>query len=133
MDDILLNYRENRSDIESVVTSLLLRFGVPANIKGYTYMRTGIINVVKDNTLLDSITQKLYPSIAAVHNTTVSSVERSIRHAINIIWTRASIDDIVAFFECDYYAHSERPSGSEFIALAADKIMILVRRGEIKL
>lgn len=67
------------------VTELIKKNGIPTNIKGYYYLREAIILCVENDCLI-SYTKTLCPEIAKKHNATLSSVDRSIRHAINIAW-----------------------------------------------
>ena len=75
-------------NLESDVTNIIHEIGVPAHIKGYQYLRDAIMMSVNDNEMLNSITKLLYPSIAKRHKTTPSRVERAIRHAIEVAWSR---------------------------------------------
>ncbi len=80
--------RRTSNDIEKTVTTIIHEIGVPAHIKGYTYLREAIMLVLKDIDLINSITKQLYPSVAKKHNTSSSRVERAIRHAIEVAWDR---------------------------------------------
>ena len=111
-------------NIENDVTSIIHDVGVPAHIKGYQYLREAIIMSVNDNEMLNSITKILYPSIAKKFQTTSSRVERAIRHAIEVAWTRGRMDTIDELFGYTINAEKGKPTNSEFIALIADKIRL---------
>ena len=111
-------------DLETKVTSILHEIGVPANIRGYHYMREAIIMSVNDMDVLNYITKELYPSIAKKCNTTPSRVERAIRHAIEVAWNRGKVDAINALFGYTVNNHKGKPTNSEFIALIADKLRL---------
>lgn len=111
-------------DIESDVTNIIRDIGIPANIKGYQYIREGIIMAVNDINMLNYITKLLYPTIAKKYKTTSSSVERAIRHAIEVAWNRGQIDVINDIFGYTVNAGKGKPTNSEFIALIADKLRI---------
>lgn len=115
---------ETKRDLEQDVTDIIHEIGVPAHIKGYQYLRDAIIMVVNDLDMLNSITKVLYPTIAKHHQTTPSRVERAIRHAIEVAWSRGKMDTIDELF--GYTVHNEKgkPTNSEFIALIADKIRL---------
>ena len=100
------------------------RVGVPAHIKGYQYLRDAIILSVNDMEMLNSITKILYPTIAKKHQTTSSRVERAIRHAIEVAWSRGKMDTIDALFGYTVSNGKGKPTNSEFIALIADKIRL---------
>lgn len=77
-----------------------------------------------DPEIINSITKKLYPSIAATFNTTASKVERAIRHAIEVAWNRGKIENINQIFGMKIYSANEKPTNGEFIALVADKMLL---------
>ena len=74
--------------------------------------------------MLGSITKILYPTIAKMHQTTPSRVERAIRHAIEVAWSRGKMDTIDALFGYTINTRKGKPTNSEFIALIADKIRL---------
>ena len=114
------------SDIENQVTRIIQEFGIPAHVKGYQYLRDAIIMIVKDPDLLGGVTKILYPDIAKKYNTTASRVERSIRHSIEIAWSRKPTDRVNELFKTSLDSlNGDRPSNSEFIAMVADKLRIL--------
>lgn len=114
-------------DIESVVTGYIHDLGVPAHIKGYNYLRTAIIMVVGDMDLLNYITKELYPEIAKAYQTTSSRVERAIRHAIEVAWTRGKPQTMNEIFGYTINTGKGKPTNSEFIAMIADRIRLEVR------
>ena len=110
--------------IENDVTEIIREIGIPAHIKGYQYIREGIIMAINDINMLNYITKLLYPSIAKKYKTTSSSVERAIRHAIEVAWGRGKIEVIEEMFGYTVSAGKGKPTNSEFIALIADKLRI---------
>lgn len=113
-----------RPNLETDVTNVIHEIGVPAHIKGYQYLRDAIILSVNDMEMLNSITKILYPTIAKKHQTTPSRVERAIRHAIEVAWSRGKMDTIDALFGYTVSTGKGKPTNSEFIALIADKIRL---------
>ena len=111
-------------NLETDVTNIIHEIGVPAHIKGYQYLRDAIILSVNDMEMLNSITKVLYPTIAKRHQTTPSRVERAIRHAIEVAWSRGKMDTIDALFGYTVSTGKGKPTNSEFIALIADKIRL---------
>ncbi|MCM1496534.1 MAG: sporulation transcription factor Spo0A [Bacteroides sp.] len=107
--------------LETEITEVMRKIGVPAHIKGYQYIRTGIIMAVHDIAVLNYITKLLYPSIAKQYNTTASSVERAIRHAIDVAWSRGDAAVLHDIFGCTISTKRGKPTNSEFIAQIADK------------
>ncbi len=114
-------------DIEHDVTNIIREIGIPAHIKGYQYMREGIIMAINDMNMLNYITKLLYPTIAKKYKTTSSSVERAIRHAIEVAWNRGKIDVLEEMFGYTISAGKGKPTNSEFIALIADKLRLEYR------
>lgn len=111
-------------NLESDVTNIIHEIGVPAHIKGYQYLRDAIMMSVNDGEMLNSITKLLYPSIAKQHKTTPSRVERAIRHAIEVAWSRGKMDTIDELFGYTVSNGKGKPTNSEFVALIADKIRL---------
>lgn len=111
-------------NLESDVTDMIHEIGVPAHIKGYQYLRDAIMMAVEDTEMLGSITKVLYPSIAKKHRTTPSRVERAIRHAIEVAWSRGKMDTIDELFGYTVSNGKGKPTNSEFVALIADKIRL---------
>lgn len=111
-------------NLEADVTDIIHEIGVPAHIKGYQYLRDAIILSVNDMEMLNSITKILYPTIAKKHQTTPSRVERAIRHAIEVAWSRGKMDTIDELFGYTVSTGKGKPTNSEFIALIADKIRL---------
>lgn len=115
------------STLENDVTKIIREIGVPAHIKGYQYIREGIMMAVKDQDILNYITKYLYPTIAKRYHTTTSSVERAIRHAIEVAWNRGKLDVIESLFGYSMNSGKGKPTNSEFIALIADKFRLEYR------
>ncbi len=116
-------------NLETEVTSVIHEIGVPAHIKGYQYLRDAIIMVITDMDILNSITKQLYPSIAKNYNTTPSRVERAIRHAIEVAWSRGKMDTIDKLFGYTVNNGKGKPTNSEFIALIADRLRLEMQVG----
>ncbi len=115
------------SALENDITKLIREIGIPAHIKGYQYIREGIIMSVKDPEMLNYITKYLYPAIAGKYRTTTSSVERAIRHAIEVAWNRGKLDSMEELFGYNVNSGKGKPTNSEFIALLADKFRLEYR------
>lgn len=124
VDDEVDFEEKKKRGLESEVTSIIHEVGVPAHIKGYHYLRDAIIMSVNDMEMLGAVTKILYPAIAKKHNTTSSRVERAIRHAIEVAWSRGRIETIEDLFGYTINEGKGKPTNSEFIALIADKIRL---------
>ena len=127
INTVFTNQQHNKkkiNNLEADVTNIIHEIGVPAHIKGYQYLRDAIIMSVSDNEMLGSITKRLYPTIAKNHKTTSSRVERAIRHAIEVAWSRGKMDTIEELFGYTVNSGKGKPTNSEFVALIADKIRL---------
>jgi len=118
---------ETQKDLEQDVTDMIHEIGVPAHIKGYQYLREAIMMSVEDQSMISSITKILYPTIAKRFQTTPSRVERAIRHAIEVAWSRGRMETLDSLFGYTIDTGKGKPTNSEFIALIADKIRLSYR------
>jgi len=124
-----LSKQSSYISLESKVTNILHEVGVPAHIRGYHYMREAIVMAVDNLDVLNYITKELYPTIAKRCQTTPSRVERAIRHAIEVAWSRGKIDAIDSLFGYTVSTHKGKPTNSEFIALIADRLRLELKAG----
>ncbi len=115
--------------LENRVTNMLHEIGIPAHIKGYHYLRDAIIMAVNDMDVLNAITKILYPTVAKKYQTTSSRVERAIRHAIEVAWSRGKLDTLDELFGYTVSTGKGKPTNSEFIALIADTIQLEYKHG----
>ncbi|MBC6003920.1 MAG: sporulation transcription factor Spo0A [Paeniclostridium sordellii] len=118
------DFVKNVGNIETEITNIIHEIGVPAHIKGYLYLREAIKMVIDNVELLGAVTKELYPSIAKKFNTTPSRVERAIRHAIEVAWSRGKVDTINQLFGYTVHNTKGKPTNSEFIAMIADKLRL---------
>lgn len=116
--------KPRNKQLEEKITNIFITVGIPAHIKGYQFLREAIKMAIDNPEIINSITKKLYPSIAERFETTASKVERAIRHAIEVAWNRGKIENINALFGIRVYSNNEKPTNGEFIALVADKMLI---------
>lgn len=117
-------YNGKNNQIEEKITNIFITVGIPAHIKGYQFLREAIKLAIANPEIINSITKKLYPTIAEKYSTSASKVERAIRHAIEVAWNRGKIENINNLFGIKVYSSNEKPTNGEFIALVADKMLI---------
>ncbi|MBR2223479.1 MAG: sporulation transcription factor Spo0A [Christensenellaceae bacterium] len=110
--------------LDEQITAIFLSIGIPAHIKGYQYLREAIKLVVHSPEMINQITKRLYPGIAEIFETSPSKVERAIRHAIEVAWTRGRIENINGIFGYNIYTKNDKPTNGEFIALIADRLLL---------
>ena len=80
--------------------------------------------VTEENELINGVTKVLYPKVAEEYNTTASRVERAIRHAIEVAWSRGNLEAINRVFGFTVDTRRGKPTNSEFIALVADRMRL---------
>lgn len=113
-----------QDNLETQVTEMIHEIGIPAHIKGYHYLRDSILMAIDDMDVLNAITKILYPTVAKKNQTTASRVERAIRHAIEVAWSRGKLDTLEELFGYTVSNGKGKPTNSEFIALVADTIRL---------
>lgn len=109
-------------DIISHTKELMHGIGIYASIQGYTYILNSVILILKDRSILTSITKRLYPTLAKMSNTSVSAVERSMRHAIEKAWQNGNIELLEEIFGYTLSPERDKPSNSHFVAMLAERV-----------
>lgn len=104
------------------ITKLLQALGVPAQLNGYSYLREAICLVVENPEEITAVTKQIYPAIAKKHGASAASVERAIRHAIEVSWTRGNVEEMDRIFGYTISNDKGKPTNSEYIAMIADHI-----------
>ncbi len=112
------------NNLQVSITKILHELGVPSHIKGYQYIREGVTLVYERPEIIGGITKELYPEVAKKYNTTVSRVERAIRHAIEVSWNRGNWQLMEDIFGHSVDIDKAKPTNSEFIVTVADKIRL---------
>lgn len=130
LDKSSINLYHNNLQIS--ITKMLHELGMPSHIKGYQYIREGIIMLYNKPEIVGGITKELYPDIASKFDTTVSRVERAIRHAIEVSWNRGNWDFMEEIFGHSVDIDKAKPTNSEFIVTVADKLRLEYKKSCIK-
>ena len=110
--------------VDEQITNLFLTLGIPAHIKGYQYLREAVRMVLDNHDVINRITKELYPGIARKFDTSASKVERAMRHAIEVAWTRGRLDTVNQMYGYRVFAREDKPTNGEFIALVSDKLAV---------
>ena len=118
--------------MDEKITAILLAIGIPANIKGYPYLREAVTLAIENTDIVNKITKELYPQIARKFDTSASKVERAVRHAIDVAWNRGRIKNMNEIFGIEIYSANDRPTNGEFIALVADRISMMSSNAQCK-
>ena len=112
------------SSLQSSITKILHELGIPSHIKGYQYIRNAIGIIYERPETIGGITKELYPELASKFDTTVSRVERAIRHAIEVSWNRGNWQLMEDIFGHSVDIDKAKPTNSEFIVTVADKLRL---------
>lgn len=116
------------NNIKSSITKTLHDLGIPSHIKGYQYIRDGVEIIFDRPDIIGGITKELYPELANKFETTVSRVERAIRHAIEVSWNRGDWDLMEELFGHSVDIDKAKPTNSEFMVTIADKLRLEYHR-----
>ena len=114
-------------ELERYITEIMLDIGVPAHLRGYHYLRDEILLTGRDMEVVSSVTKLLYPTIAKRFKTTDQKVERAIRNAIEVSWTRGNTETFEKMFGYSASSGRTRPTNSEYIARIADKLRLDIK------
>ncbi len=118
-----IKYADNYS-VEVEVSSLLHDLGIPSHVRGYKYIREGIMLLYTSREVVNLVTKDIYPEIANRFNTTSSRVERAIRHAIEISWIRGDLKVMEDIFGNSIDFERSKPTNSEFLTTIADRLKL---------
>lgn len=113
-----------KNKLQVSISKILHELGIPSHIKGYQYIREGIGILYERPETIGGITKELYPELATKFDTTVSRVERAIRHAIEVSWNRGNWDLMEDIFGHSVDIDKAKPTNSEFIVTIADKLRL---------
>ena len=113
--------------LKTQLTKIMNQVGIPANIKGYQYLRAAILMTVENPDVINSVTGELYPSVARQYITTATRVRNAIRHAIEVAWDRGDVDTLNSYFGYTIQNNRGKPTNSEFIAMIADSMRLKYR------
>ena len=122
METVQASLPGRSQSLDEKLSSLFLTIGIPAHIKGYQFLREAVKMVIDNPDVINRITKELYPGIGRRFNTTASKVERAIRHAIEVAWSRGRVETLNRAFGCKVATKEDKPTNGEFIAMIADKL-----------
>lgn len=114
--------KEKSQELDKIITNSLVTLGVPAQLNGYKYLRVAIRLVVEEPTVVSAVTKKIYPVIADMYKASAPSVERAIRHAVEVSWNRGNVQEMDRLFGYTINHEKGKPTNSEYIAMIADHI-----------
>lgn len=112
------------SNLQVAISKMLHNLGIPSHIKGYQFLRDAVCLVFEKPEIIGGITKELYPELANKYDTTVSRVERAIRHAVEVSWNRGDLKLMETIFGHSVDIDKAKPTNSEFIVTIADKLRL---------
>lgn len=112
------------SNLQISISKMLHDLGIPSHIKGYQFLRDAVYMIFENPDIIGGITKELYPELASKYDTTVSRVERAIRHAVEVSWNRGDIKLMENIFGHSVDIDKAKPTNSEFIVTIADKLRL---------
>lgn len=115
-------------DIDEIIADMLKDAGMPQHVNGYYYVVTGLKLCVANPGCLQAITKELYPAIAKIHGTTPSRVERSIRHAVELVFDRNDMHTLMSIFGNTVSMGRGKLSNSEFLSFYTNEINRKLKR-----
>jgi len=109
---------------DAIVTDLLHSLGIPSHIRGFQYIRDGILILYNSASPITYITKEVYPELSRRYDTTPTRVERAIRHAIEISWNRGDMDLMDEIFGNSLNLNRDKPTNAEYITTIADRLKV---------
>lgn len=106
------------------VSEILHNLGIPSHIRGYQYIRDGILMIYNNDKYVNFITKEIYPELALKYDTTPSRVERAIRHAIEISWERGDMELMEDLFGHSVAFERSKPTNAEYLNTIADRMRL---------
>ena len=125
----IMNVKERKvsdkeMDLRIKISDMLHTLGVPSHIRGYQYIRDGIVMMYEEPDMLKGITKEVYPELALKYNTTTSRVDRAIRHAIEVSWSRGDYQLMDKYFGNSIDYDKSKPTNAEFIITLTDRLRL---------
>lgn len=104
--------------MEHKICMILRAVGIAPHMLGYVYLKDAVRLCLNDSELLFYVTKGLYPLLASLHQTSVSRIERSMRHAISVAYQKSESGSRHYMFAYG------KPTNTEFIALLTEYLKL---------
>ena len=111
-------------EIEFRLTPYLYRLGIPPHVMGYCYLRSAVVECLLSTPERKEITKIVYPRVALNYGTTVSAVERAIRHAVTLAWEHGGLRGIKGDPCTALLTFRRKPTNKGCITALADMIRL---------
>lgn len=111
--------------LQQRIEKLLLKLGIAPNLDGFRACVYGIEMIVRDESVMQKITGRLYPEVAKKMGKTASMVERNIRHAIEQLFNNQEYGLIVDMLGgINPSMNKGKFTNSQFLSLCAYQIKL---------
>lgn len=120
----MANPQSDGANLEMEVAKILHRLNISSHYKGYNYLRDAVLLTIKEPTIINEVTKRLYPTIAERYGTTAHRVERAMRFAIESAWNKGEVDTLHRLFGYCVDDRKGKPTNASFVAIIADKIRL---------
>ena len=110
------------NDRRCLIANTLHDVGVPANIKGYSYLIDALELTIANPDATLSMTQSIYTPIARQYGVQPEQVSKSIKRAIDIAWDRGDLDTLQSYFGYTVSNTLGMPTNGEFIAIIGETL-----------
>lgn len=114
----------NQKEIEVKAAEMLRELGIPASLMGYQFLMESIYLVMEDRNKIYAITKIIYPEVAKRFGSTPSRVERTMRHAIEVAWSRSDWDVLKKYFGYTVDPGKGKATNAEFIATVCEHLRL---------
>ena len=121
----------SQNELVHSLVQILLECGIPASLTGHMYVRKAILLEYYNANYRGAVYKALYPDVASYFHTTPSRVERAIRHAIEVGWSRGNIEVLEKYFGHSTNPNKGKPTNSEFIATISDYLQLRYPAGAV--
>lgn len=111
-----------KSDRKSLIANTLHDVGIPANIRGYTYLIHALDITITNAEAPFSMTQAIYIPIAEQYGVKPEQVSRAVTRAINIAWDRGDLDTLQSYFGYTVSNTRGMPTNGEFVSIIGEKL-----------
>ncbi len=108
--------------IKNTISSVLLKSGTPAHLKGFIYLKEAIYIVYKCPERIQTMTRGLYPELGVKYNRSPQSVERAIRTCLQELY-KGDLQELSHFF--GYKIEGPQPNNARFIAEFSERLHII--------
>ena len=108
---------QNQSNaIDIITTKALLQFGFSPAHNGFYFLRDAVRIAYFDKESLSLITKLIYAPLAKEYKTSSDNIEKSIRKAAEIVWTKNS-NQTIAVLNYIYKFPERRPENKDLVFL----------------